>query len=222
MASIAHEIKQPLAAIHMNADEGLHLLSMEARAIEKVDLREILGDVRDDSGRAADIIERLRALASKRPLELVALDVNDVVNEILRLVAADARRRDVKLHAELGTSLPAVAADRVCLQQVLWNLIVNAMDAMEHAGTNDRQVIVHTRRFEEDVEIVVCDTGPGIAVDSLPKLFSAFFTTKDNSMGLGLAIARSIVASHGGRLWAEAPGGRGATFHVTLPVLISA
>lgn len=222
MASIAHEIKQPLASILLNASHGFGLLDTEPRAVKEMGLREILGDVCDDTRRAADIIERLRTLASKRPLELVALDVNDVVNDILRLVGADAPRRGVQLHTELAASLPAVAADRVCLQQVMLNLIVNAMDAMEHAGTDDRQVIVQTRRLETAVEIVVRDTGPGIAVDNLPVLFDAFFTTKGNGIGLGLAISRSIVDSHGGRLWAEDHGGRGAIFHLTLPVLTSA
>jgi C4-dicarboxylate-specific signal transduction histidine kinase len=221
MASIAHEIKQPLTSILTNASVGLRLLNKEARAVEGVDFREILGDVRDETRRAADIIERLRALARKRPLELAALDVNDLVNDILRLVGADAQRRGVRLRTELVPSLPAVAADRVCLQQVMLNLILNGMEAMEHAGTDDRQVIVQTRHLEKAVEVVVRDTGPGIPIDSLPTLFDAFFTTKSEGLGLGLAIARSIVDSHGGQLWADDHGGRGATFHLTLPVLAS-
>ena len=220
MASISHEIKQPLTSILSNASAGLRLLRVDPRTIQGVDLGEIFRDVCDDTRRAADIIERLRTLARKRPLQLVALDVNDVVNDILRVVGADARRRGVTLRAELVPSLPAVAADPVCLQQIMLNLILNAMEAMDHTATaNDREVAVLTRSLDDAVEVVVRDTGPGISADRLPTIFDAFVTTKRDGLGLGLAVARSIVDSHGGRLWAEDRAGHGATFRLTLPVL---
>lgn len=221
-ASIAHEINQPLTAILSNASAGLRRLDADARSAEVKELREILMDVRDQSRLAADIIERVRALARKRPLELMPLDLNDVVNDILRLIGGDARRRGVVLGTELVPALPAVAADRVCLQQVMLNLILNAMEAMDHAEADARQLTVRTRRLENAVEVAVRDTGSGIPADSLPRLFDAFFTTKRDGLGLGLAIARSIVESHGGRIWAEDHGGRGASFCLTLPVSASA
>jgi PAS domain S-box-containing protein len=221
-ASIAHEINQPLTAILSNASAGLRRLDADARSAEVKEVREILMDVRDQSRLAADIIERVRALARKRPLELMPLDLNDVVNDILRLIGGDARRRGVVLGTELVPALPAVAADRVCLQQVMLNLILNAMEAMDHAEADARQLTVRTRRLENAVEVAVRDTGSGIPADSLPRLFDAFFTTKRDGLGLGLAIARSIVESHGGRIWAEDHGGRGASFCLTLPVSASA
>src|SRR5262245_41804546 len=218
MASIAHEINQPLAAIVSNAGAGLQLLAASARRASEADFREIFSDIRDQGRLAAEVIERLRALAHKRPLELEQLDVNEVASDILRLVDGDARRRGVSLSSELAPSLPVVDADRVCLQQVLLNLIVNAMDAMDPVDAHERQVVVRTRRLEDAIEVAVSDTGNGIPTDRLPKLFDAFFTTKREGIGLGLAIARSIVEAHRGQIWAEDHGGRGATFRLTLPV----
>ncbi len=214
LASIAHEIKQPLTSIVTNAGAGLRRLDDDA-----TELREILDDIRDQGRLAGSIIERLRALAGKRPLERRALDVNDVTNEILRLVEGDARRRGVTLGTDLATSLPAIVADRVCLQQVMLNLLLNAMDAMEHSGVEERRLIVGTRRVDDAVEVAVRDTGRGIPADQLPRLFDAFFTTKNEGLGLGLAVARSLIDAHGGRIWAEDHGGRGATFRFTLPTL---
>jgi two-component system, LuxR family, sensor kinase FixL len=116
-------------------------------------------------------------------------------------------------------SLPAIAADRVCLQQVVLNLLLNALDALDHVEEQERELIVRTRRLDDAVEVAVSDTGRGIPADRLPKLFDAFFTTKKEGLGLGLSIARSIVEAHGGRIWAEDHGGRGATFRLTLPAL---
>ena len=214
MASIAHEINQPLTAIVSNASAGLML----AVATDDVTLREILSDIRDQGRLAADVIERLRALAHKRPLELAPLDVNEVAHDIVRLIAGDAHRRGVIVSAELAPLLPAVDADRVCLQQVLLNLVVNAMDAMDQADAGERQLVVRTRRLDDAIEVAVSDTGGGIPADRLPKLFDAFFTTKREGIGLGLAIARSIIEAHRGRIWAENHAGRGATFHVALPL----
>jgi two-component system sensor kinase FixL len=161
-------------------------------------------------------------LAGKRPLERQALDVNEVATDILRLVGGAARLRGVALRTELVPSLPAIAADRVCLQQVVLNLLLNALDALDHVEEQERELIVRTRRLDDAVEVAVSDTGRGIPADRLPKLFDAFFTTKKEGLGLGLAIARSIVEAHGGRIWAEDHGGRGATFRLTLPALTTA
>jgi PAS domain S-box-containing protein len=219
MASIAHEINQPLTSIISNASAGLRRLVGGASPDEMTELREILVDIRDAGRLAGDVIDRLRSLASQRPLERQALDVNEVARDILRLVGGDARRRGITLRTELLPSLPTIAADRVCLQQVMLNVIVNAMDAMDQVDTQRRQLTVRTRFLDDAVEVAVSDTGHGVPADRLPKLFDAFFTTKNEGLGLGLAIARSIVEAHGGRIWAEDHGGQGATFRLTLPAL---
>ena len=143
--------------------------------------------------------------------------MNEVTREMLRLVGADARRRGIALNAELAPALPAVDADRVCLQQVMLNLIVNGMDAMDQVQGAARQLSIRTGHRKDAVEISVSDTGVGIPPERMPKLFDAFFTTKNEGIGLGLAIARSIVEAHRGRIWAEDNGGRGATFRLTVP-----
>ncbi|HEY7366652.1 MAG TPA: ATP-binding protein [Methylomirabilota bacterium] len=217
MASIAHEINQPLTSIISNASAGLRRLG--GGDPDEAELREILIDVRDAGRRAGDVIDRLRALASKRSLQRQALDVNEVASDILRLVGGDARRRGITLRTELLPALPAIAADRVCLQQVMLNLILNAMDAMDQVEADARRLTVRTRRLPDAVEVAVSDTGHGVPADRLPRLFDAFFTTKNEGLGLGLAIARSIVEAHGGRIWAEDHGGQGATFRLTLPAL---
>jgi PAS domain S-box-containing protein len=221
IASIAHEINQPLTSILGNASAALRRLSSETRPAEVTEFREIFVDIRDQVRRAGDVVERVRALAGKRPLERQTLDVNEVTGDIVRLVGGEARRRGVTLRTDLGPSLPAVAADRVCLQQVMLNLMMNAMDAMDQLKASERLVIVQTRRLNNAVEVAVSDIGHGIPPDRLPKLFDAFFTTKKEGLGLGLAIARSIVEAHGGRIWAEDQGGRGATFRLSLPALVT-
>jgi PAS domain S-box-containing protein len=222
MASIAHEINQPLTSIIANAGAGLRQLEPEAPTERVRELRDILGDIRDEGRLAAGVIERLRALAAKRQLERRPLDVNEVAFDTLRLVAGDARRRRVTLSAELGQALPPVDADRVSLQQVMLNLLLNAMDALDREEPAERTVTVRTLLAHDAVEVAVSDTGRGIPGDRLPKVFDAFFTTKADGLGLGLAIARSIVEWHGGRIWAEEHGGRGATFRMSLPPLASA
>jgi C4-dicarboxylate-specific signal transduction histidine kinase len=216
LASIGHEINQPLAAIRSNAGAGLHLLNRDGRS-DAAEVREIFSDIREQSRRAADVIERMRALAAKRPLESRTLDLNEVTSDILRLVAGDARRRRVALRSELLSSLPRINGDRVCLQQVVLNLILNAMDAMDQVEKSERRLLVRTLRLEDAVEVTVTDSGRGIPTERMPRLFDAFYTTKERGLGLGLAIARSLVEAHGGRIWAEDHDGRGATFHVALP-----
>ncbi len=215
-ASIVHEIRQPLTAILANSDAGMMRTENRNTGSDAEQFYEIFSDIHEESSTAAAIVERIRNLARKRPLALQPLDVNDVAKDMLRLVAVDARRRSVTLRAELAPSLPAIDADRVSLQQVILNLIVNAMDAME-LDALERQVVVRTRQAAGNVEVAVSDTGRGIAAADLPRLFDAFFTTKTDGIGLGLAIARSIVEAHAGRIWAEAHRERGATFRFTLP-----
>ena len=217
-ASIVHEIQQPLAAILANSSAGMRLTRNGTGDSERAELHETFSDIQHESSDAVQIIERLRTLVRKRPLELRPLHLNDVVGDVLQLVAADAQRRRVTIRAELMPGLPVIAADRVSLQQVILNLIVNAMDAMDPDDGEERRVVVRTGQSDTGVELAVTDTGRGIAPDDMPMLFDAFFTTKQDGLGLGLAIARSIVEAHSGRIWAEAGGGGlGATFRVALP-----
>ena len=214
VASISHEINQPLTSIHINASAGLRHLERDA---PRVTLGEVMGEILNESRRASDIIERLRSLAAGRPLRREGLDVNEVAGGIVRLVALEARRRGVTLRADLGLSLPQVSADRVSLQQVLLNLIVNAMDAVAELPAGERTVQVGTRERDGAVELAVRDSGHGVPPDRLARLFDAFFTTKPDGLGLGLAIAHSIVEAHDGRIWAENHRDRGVTFHVAIP-----
>jgi two-component system sensor kinase FixL len=218
--SIVHEMRQPLTSILANAEAGLRLLETAADR-PAAEVREILEDIRRATANAADIGDRLRSLARQRPLETRPLDVNRLVGEVLQVVAADARRREVEVRPELDPSMPAVSADRVALQQVVLNLVVNAMEAIEAKGAQgrggQRQVSVRTTRVDGAAEIAVTDTGPGIDATAAPRIFEMFFTTRKDGVGLGLAIARSIVESHGGRIWAEDEPAGGATFRFTLP-----
>ena len=218
MASIAHEINQPLTSILANASAGLMHLDKPTPLDEVEVLREILTDIAERARLAGDTIARLRSLAGKRPLERQALDANEVVADLLHFISGDARRRGVTLRTELLPTLPMIAADRVSLQQVLLNLALNGMDAMDHLAPGDRHLVIRTHHTGDAVEITVTDRGHGIPADRLPRVFDAFFTTKRDGIGLGLPVARSIVEAHGGRIWAEDLDGRGTTFRLRLPI----
>jgi PAS domain S-box-containing protein len=214
-ASIAHEINQPLGAILSNADAAEMLLESSSPDLEQV--RDILGDIRKDNLRASEVIRRLRALLRNREMEIRTVDLNDVTSEAVQLMRAESRRRRVTVVSEPADDLPLVRGDRVHLQQVLLNLVVNGMEAM--AGLpGERRLTVRTGVNEHgSAEVAVSDTGPGIRPDLLPRLFDPFFSTKKEGMGLGLSIVRSLVQAHGGRIWAENNTGGGATFRFTLP-----
>src|SRR5215510_14506321 len=219
MASIVHEVVQPLGAIRLNSQSALHMVSSRGENLRHEDLREILSDISDQSDSAVRIVDQLRGLIGKhKSLDLRTLDMNRAVRDVMRLIRADAVRRGVTIHADLATSLPAVRADRVSLHQVILNLIVNAMDATDQNPRKERLVVVRTRSSDGIVELEVSDTGSGISADHRAKLFDAFFTTKTEGIGLGLAIARSIAEAHGGRIWAEERSGPGATFRLMLPL----
>jgi signal transduction histidine kinase/ABC-type uncharacterized transport system substrate-binding protein len=215
-ASIAHEVNQPLGAILANVDAAEMLLETDNVRLDHV--REILADIRKDDLRADEVIRRLRTLLAKQEMVHKPVDVNDAVMEVVRLLEAEARRRQVDLVTELDPARPKVLGDRVHLQQVLLNLVVNAMDAMGDTHVSRRRVIVRSALGHDgSVEVAVSDRGHGIAPERLAKLFDSFFTTKDGGMGLGLSIARSIVEAHGGRIWAESDGAGGATFRFVVP-----
>jgi signal transduction histidine kinase len=215
-ASIAHEINQPLGAILSNADAA-DLMIRNGKA-DPEQLREILADIRSEDLRASEVIRGLRQLLRKREMNAAVLDVNTEVAEALHHVANDAGRRRVRVIPEFASNLPAVVGDAVHLQQVLINLVVNAMDAMESFPEVEREVRVETTARGRGVEIAVADHGSGITPEHAAQLFDSFFTTKPDGMGLGLSIVRTIVEAHGGRVWADARGTlRGAVFRVWLP-----
>jgi PAS domain S-box-containing protein len=216
-ASIAHEINQPLTAILTNAAAGERLLRRDSPSLEEV--REVLGDIRKDDVRACQIIERIKALVRRREMAMLPIDLNEVADEVVRLVAVDARHRRVELRGEFAPAPAPLRGDRVHLQQVLLNLLMNAMDAVADSPSGSRRVLVRTETDGRgSVLASVTDTGHGIPPDRLPRIFESFFTTKQDGMGLGLAISHSIIEAHGGRIWASNDPSGGATFHFTLPV----
>lgn len=216
-ASIAHEVSQPLSAILSNADAAEMLLSADPPPLDEV--RQILDDIRRDDLRANEILRHLRTLLKKRELQLESIDVNDVATAVLSLARSDALRRGITVQAVLAPGLPKIAGDPVLLQQVLLNLIVNAMDAIADNPASERRLDVVTRMHDaESIEVAVVDTGTGVTTQQLPKLFDSFYTTKREGLGLGLSIARAIVQTHGGSIWAENSTAGGAVFKFTIPL----
>jgi two-component system sensor kinase FixL len=214
-ASIAHEINQPLGAILSNADAAELLLRADPVPVEE--LRQILDDIRKDDLRASDVMRHMRSLLRRRELEKHPLDLNRTVGDVLELVRADLERRRVSLATEFAP-LPAVHGDAVHLQQVVLNLVLNGVDAMAEMPPPRRRIEIRTARADAGgVEVSVSDLGPGIAPEQAERLFQSFYTTKKEGMGLGLAIARSIVEAHGGRIWAESRPRGGTRFRFILP-----
>ena len=215
--AIAHELHQPLGAILRNAEAAELFLDHNPPDLDE--LRAILADIRADDQRAREVIDRLRALLKRRTIEPLALAVADVLADIAALVRADATARNITVEMDSGLGLPPVMGDSVHLQQVLLNLVLNAMDAIDSAGSNERLITIRAqhRRDEQEVELMVSDSGPGIPSAELALIFDPFFTTKANGMGIGLSVSRTIIEAHAGRIWAENNSTKGATFRFTLP-----
>jgi signal transduction histidine kinase len=213
--SIAHEINQPLGAILSNADAAD--LILESGSDRRDELRAILSEIRRDDLRANEVIRRLRALLIKHEAEHRPFALDEGMREAEALLRPEARRRQVTLDFRTPAAPVTIVGDRVQTQQVLINLVLNAMDAIADEPEGRRAVVVSVERTGGGVELAVRDRGHGIAPEHLPKLFEPFFSTKRQGMGLGLSIARTLVESHGGRIWAENAADRGAVFHVELP-----
>lgn len=215
-AMIGHQINQPLTAILINAEAAEMMLNSADPPLAEI--RQILGDICDDDLRADAVIRGVRALTQQRELHPQPVDLNRTITDVLRLTAGDALCRHVQIVGDLQPDLPPVFADRVSLEQVILNLIINGMDAMKDNSEATRQLTVSTRLTElHGAEVSVMDSGHGIPADSLPRLFDSFYTTKTEGTGLGLSIARTIIAAHQGRLWAENRPEGGAIFRFTVP-----
>jgi len=214
-AAIAHEINQPLAAVITNGSACLRWLAGTTPNLDEA--RQAVGRIIRDGNRASDVIAKIRALLRKTGTEKERLDMNDVIREVVALAQSEIRRNGVALRAQLEGNIPPVLGDRVQLQQVVLNLIMNGIEAMSAVGDRPRELIISTQSGEIDqVHVTVQDSGIGLDPKSMERIFDAFYTTKSEGMGMGLAISRSIVENHDGRLWAVPNDGPGATFQFTL------
>jgi C4-dicarboxylate-specific signal transduction histidine kinase len=215
-ASIAHEVNQPLAASVANASAGLRCLGLQPPNLEEV--REALAAIVADSNRASDVINRMRALIKKAPPRKDGLQINEVILEVTALIRGELVKSGVSLQTQLAQGLPFIQGDRVQLQQVLLNLIMNAVEAMRSINHGSRELVIGTGADESGgVRISVQDSGPGLNPQIFDRLFDPFYTTKADGMGMGLSICRSIIEAHDGRIWASAMPGPGSTFNVSLP-----
>jgi len=215
-ASIAHQINQPLGAILSNADAAEMLLDTSPAPLGEV--RQILADIRRDDERAHQVVQGMRALLQRREFQLQPVDLNEAIAQVLQVLDGEARRQGVALRADLAEDLPTVHGDRVHLQQVVLNLVMNGCEAAAENASGDRRVVVRTAKGDAgDVEVTVTDTGRGIPEEQLRHIFESFFTTKKSGLGLGLSIARSLVELHGGRIRGENSPQGGASVGFVLP-----
>jgi PAS domain S-box-containing protein len=211
-ASLAHEIKQPIAAAITSANSCVEWLAHEPPNLDRA--RTAAARIDRYGNRAAEIIDRIRSFYKKSPPQREFVDVNGIIHEMLTLLKGEAMRSSIAMRTDLSAELPKIMVDRVQLQQVLMNLMLNAIEAMENSGG---ELTVKSELQDGQLQFSVSDTGVGLPAEKMDQIFSAFFTTKPQGSGMGLAISRSIVESHGGRLWATVNRGRGATFHFNLP-----
>ena len=219
-ASIAQEVKQPIGATVNNALAALRFL--DSRPPDLGEVRQALADIVKASSLAGDVIDRIRDLIKRAPLRKDRLEINGAIREVIELTRGEAVKNGVSVRTELAGALPLIEGDRVELQQVILNLIINAIEAMSGTSDGSRELIISTAKAESGgVLVAVRDSGPGLAPASLEHIFRTFYTTKPNGMGMGLSISRSIIIAHGGRLWAEANVPHGAIFQFTLVPVVN-
>ena len=215
-ASISHEVNQPLAAVLTNGQVCLRLLALETPRPDE--MRAAVERIVRDANRASEVIQRIRALAKRSEPQMVSLGINDVIREAILLVQREVLSHGVSLRTELASGLPAVLGDRVQLQQVIINLLINGVEAMAPITDRPHEIVIRSQQHEAGhVHVAVQDSGIGIDAETAERLFSAFFTTKPSGMGMGLSISRSIIRAHGGRLWASPNTDHGAAFQFTVP-----
>jgi C4-dicarboxylate-specific signal transduction histidine kinase len=216
MASIAHEVNQPLAAVVTNAQACLRWLALQTPNLDEA--RAAVERIVREGNRASEVIRRIRALAKKTDPQMVSLDINDVIREAISLEQREVLSQRVSLRTELASALPPVLGDRVQLQQVVINLVMNALEAMAPVTDRPRTMLIRSQPHDAgEVLVAVQDSGIGIDSGNAERLFNAFFTTKASGMGMGLSISRSIIAAHGGNLFVSPNADHGATFQFTLP-----
>ncbi|WP_448029938.1 sensor histidine kinase [Bradyrhizobium liaoningense] len=215
--SIAHELNQPLGAILTNTETAELMLKSDSPNL--VEIGEILSDIRRDDQRASEVIRRLRSVLKKTPFEIVNIDLNDTVRETISLLSAVSDGRGIAMRFAPSTSILRVKGDPIQLQQVILNLIINAIDAISQADAAEREIQVATARSDAFADIRIGDSGPGIAPADVRNIFEPFFTTKPHGMGMGLAIVRTIVEAHGGKIFAENQSSGGALFTIRLPIV---
>jgi signal transduction histidine kinase len=217
-ASIAHEVNQPLTGVLTNGNACLLWLASEPPDLEEA--RRAVERLIKDGNRAGEVIQRIRALVKGAPPRKEWVNLNETISEVVDLTRSEVQRNRVSLQTQLSGDLPPVPADRIQLQQVILNLLVNAVEAMSKVDERPRELLVGSRKHEQDSVLVeVRDSGAGLGAEGLDRAFDAFYTTKADGMGMGLAICRSIIVAHGGRLWATHNAPQGAVFQFTLPVV---
>jgi two-component system, LuxR family, sensor kinase FixL len=214
-ASLAHELNQPLAAIVSNAQAAQRLIATDAT--NPTDMTDMLRDIAEQGTRAGEVIRRLRGWIDRDHAPRQALCLTQVVRDVEHLIRSELIMRNVRICAELADDLPTIMADRIQLQQVIVNLVLNAAEAMHDRPPDTRSVKIRTSSSDGEVRVEVADRGPGIESEHLDRLFDAFFSTKPEGLGMGLRICASIVRAHGGRIWAANNATDGATFFITLP-----
>ncbi|MHC5145114.1 MAG: PAS domain-containing sensor histidine kinase, partial [Planctomycetota bacterium] len=217
-ASLAHELKQPLAAIRSNAQAALRFLTGDNPDLDE--LHEILKDIIKDNRRADEVIKNLRSFLRKSELQTEELNIKDLIKDTLPLINSFETMRKIPLKLEINKAVPIVNGDRIQIQQVILNLILNSTEALMHAKVKSGLIVL--KSHEEDGQFItlsVRDNGPGIGTQAMEHLFDPFYTTKKEGLGMGLAISRSIIEEHGGRLWAENNQDGGATFYFTVPII---
>jgi C4-dicarboxylate-specific signal transduction histidine kinase len=217
-ASIAHELKQPLAALMISGNTSLRWLAKDPPELDEA--RQSVELMMKDGNRATAVIERIHGLVKKGAPRTDTVDINDAIREVISLIHSEATKDSVVIKTQLEENIARIRGDRVQLQQVILNLILNAIEAMNNVGRDSRELDISTTKEadSEHVMVAVQDTGPGLKPENLNRIFEPFYTTKSDGMGMGLSICRYIIEEHGGRLWATGSHGRGAMFQFTIPL----